>query len=403
MEVYWGKRGMELKVKFFEQGTMDGSYCFYAPGCVVGFLSWADEDGALKNWIPFGYIPLDAYGRGSVRLLGGRGIPPAATHIYVRAVQDDLTQWRESLIPIPQECRTLPMQEEIHFCVMSDLHLSTKMGTVMQAFSMAKGADALLLAGDMTNDGTKHQYDLLKNCLSSILPKTPVFSVIGNHDIPRISPDQKEQSDTEHYYRFQKWLLEGTERKVPDIEYGPDGAYAVRLGKVEVIGLQVVTNQRKFLFKEGRQLEWLDQHLAKNQQLSWHLILCHAPLLHHNPKREAETNHPYLNRDQQLQEIVDRYGRVIFISGHTHLSMDNLDGCVEWEKNSYNLYVNDGSIRPTDLLSNEIIQPCEWKNGTVLDIRICDAEVEIITRSVRDGKSHARGYYRVKKGDRKRS
>ena len=73
------------------------------------------------------------------------------------------------------------------------------------------------------------------------------------------------------------------------------------------------------------------------------------------------------------------------------------------EKNSYNLYVNDGSIRPTDLLSNEIIQPSEWKNGTVLDIRICDAEVEIITRSVRDGKSHARGYYRVKKGDRKRS
>ena len=113
MEVYWGKRGMELKVKFFEQGTMDGSYCFYAPGCVVGFLSWADEDGALKDWMPFGYIPLDAYGRGSVRLLGGRGIPPAATHIYVRAVQDDLTQWRESLIPIPQECRTLPMQIDI--------------------------------------------------------------------------------------------------------------------------------------------------------------------------------------------------------------------------------------------------------------------------------------------------
>lgn len=72
------------------------------------------------------------------------------------------------------------------------------------------------------------------------------------------------------------------------------------------------------------------------------------------------------------------------------------------EKNSYNLYVNDGSIRPTDLLSNEIIQPSEWKNGTVLNIRICDAEVEIITRSVRDGKSHARGYYRVKKGDIKR-
>lgn len=127
------------------------------------------------------------------------------------------------------------------------------------------------------------------------------------------------------------------------------------------------------------------------------MIFCHAPLLHHNPKREVEKNNPYLNRDKELQEIIDRHGKVIFISGHTHLSMNDPIGCVEWDKKLHNLYINDGSIRPTDLLSNEMIQPAEWKSGTLLDLRISGTEVEIMTRSVSDGKKHARGYYQVKK------
>lgn len=87
-------------------------------------------------------------------------------------------------------------------------------------------------------------------------------------------------------------------------------------------------------------------------------------------------------------------GKCYFISGHTHLSMNNPEGCVEWDAASSNLYINDASIRPTDLLPGEPMQPAEWKEGTVLDLRINSCEVEITTRSVQSGKKHARGYYR---------
>lgn len=90
-------------------------------------------------------------------------------------------------------------------------------------------------------------------------------------------------------------------------------------------------------------------------------------------------------------------GNVIFISGHTHLSMNDPSGCVEWDAASSNLYINDASIRPTDLLLGEPIQPDEWKDGTMLDVRLNAHEMEITAKSVKNGRKHARGYYRMKK------
>lgn len=394
---------MELKVKFLHPHLADGIYQLRAPGCAAALLFWADEKGALDNWTAFAGIPVDACGKGVFRFQGGRAVPPEATHIYVRAVSDDLMHYEEKIFPIPDIQRTLPIGEGKRFSVMSDLHLSSKTGLVRHAFAGVQDAKALLLAGDMTNDGTSVQYELLKECIQEVGPHTKVYPVTGNHDMP-VKPTKNSLGHSD-YLMFQNWVFDRmgahpAEDKEPsggDIHHyiqGPDGAYAFRMGTVEIIGLQAVTDHRKFLFEEGRQLEWLDRHLSMSQDIRWHLILCHAPLLRHNPKREAGKNNPYLNRDKQLQEIIDRHGRIIFLSGHTHLSMDHPDGCVEWDVEHGNLYVNDGSVRPTDLLPGELMQPREWKEGTRLEMTICDEEVEIRTCSVKDGKSHARGYYR---------
>ena len=47
------------------------------------------------------------------------------------------------------------------FIVMSDLHLSKKPWQVRKALNMGKGADAVLLAGDLTNDGSVRPTTLL--------------------------------------------------------------------------------------------------------------------------------------------------------------------------------------------------------------------------------------------------
>jgi len=399
---------MELKVSWREAGMADGDYSLQAPGCAVAILSWADEKGALEDWTSLTCLPLDVCGKGVFHFPGGRAIPPQATHIYVRAVTDDLLHCEEGLFPIAKVQRTEPMEGGICLCVMSDLHLSSKTALLQSAFAAVGDADALLLAGDMTNDGVEKQYELLKECLSAELFGRKVFPVIGNHDMPRVPPEQEDREEIRNYFRFQKWVFEnhfggsceGKEGGPKSgLEAGPDGAYAFRMGVVEIIGLQAVADQRRFCFEDGRQIAWLEDHLALAQEVEWHLILCHAPLLHHNLKREPGRSNPYLDRDKQLQEIVDHCGRVIFIAGHTHLSVNNLQGCVEWDAVHGNLYVNDGSIRPTELFSTEAPQPAEWREGNLLEIRILGKEIELTARSISDGKKHSRGYYRIKAGE----
>ncbi len=65
---------------------------------------------------------------------------------------------------------------------MSDLHLSKKPWQVRKALSMAR--DAVLLVGDLVNDGTPEQFELMHQCISEVLPNTPVLAVAGNHDFP---------------------------------------------------------------------------------------------------------------------------------------------------------------------------------------------------------------------------
>lgn len=78
---------------------------------------------------------------------------------------------------------------------------------------------------------------------------------------------------------------------------------------------------------------------------------CHAPLLAHNPKR-SDTK-PYLSRDEHLQKIMDAHGNILFISGHTHISMESPVNCVEHDEARNNIYINDGSVRPTTLLTED--------------------------------------------------
>lgn len=63
-----------------------------------------------------------------------------------------------------------------------------------------------------------------------------------------------------------------------------------------------------------------------------------------------------------------------------------------------NLYINMGSLCPASLPLDEPIQPSQWKAGVFLEIRAGEREIEIMARSVKDGRKHARGYYWIQIG-----
>lgn len=294
--------------------------------------------------------------------------------------------------------------------VMSDLHLSRKPWQVRKAFRLCKDADMVLLVGDLVNDGTQAQLQRMQLQIAELLPDIPVLAVAGNHDYP-VNPlpfvrtdicDDSEKPDSSvgtnncddsekqtssvgayicDYPDLQDWLLG---RQSYPYEQDGSGAWAVRAGNIEIIGLNAATHWRRFKFPGGLQLDWLAEHLEKSDA-AWHVILCHAPLMSHNPVRSSGA--AYLSRDKQLRQILDAHRNIIFISGHLHASMNCARSCLEWEEERNNIYINDGSIRPTMRMCADGKPAGESDDGNLVELVISDEGVRITGISVEDGSS----------------
>lgn len=274
--------------------------------------------------------------------------------------------------------------------VMSDLHLSKKTWQVRKALKMGTDADAVLLVGDLTNDGTPEQLALMQQCIAEVLPDTAVLAVAGNHDYPHY-PSPRIREGICDYEALQDCLLS---RQTYPYRMDDSGAWTVRMGEIEIIGLNCVWHWRRFKFKDGAQLKWLEQHLDSSDA-QWHIILCHAPLLAHNPKR-SDTK-PYLSRDEKLRSILDHHRNIIFLSGHTHVSMESPVNCVEYDEMHHNFYINDGSIRPTTKLTEDGLPEAEPADGNVVELLIEENRITLTGISMTTGQKIAGGYYHFPK------
>lgn len=380
---------MKLQIRFKEPGFADCDIQIRAKGCLAAMFRWADEANPLPGWSSIAIVPIDPAGNGSYRFRGRRAIPAEATHIYAKSISQDLTAAEEVFTEIPLPYRGTPKATELlaSFSVMSDLHLSGKLGRISRALRMAS-ARTILIPGDLTNDGFTEQFEAFKQCIDANVSGKLVLSVTGNHD-QLLRPDPEAWG----YTCFQRFLFDRAAEMGYRVETDASGAYSVQLGEIDVIGLQCVSFCRKFVFPEGAQLKWLEKHLDEHFCTGWHMIMCHAPLLAHNPHRN--TGGAYLSRDEHLQKIVDRHGHIMFLSGHTHFSPNMEQGCVEYDAGRRILYINAGSVTPTEL-SGEALMPAEWKDGVLMELRICAGEIEIKTKSIHTGICYPRGYYRFK-------
>lgn len=378
---------MKLSIRQTLPPTANGVYTVRAPGCLAASLYWGNADGKLEEWTPFAYIPIMPNGEGTFIFERMRAIPSEATHVYARAIHSDMITYEEGLQELPYR-EDQPKADPILRCVaFSDLHLSAKDWKVRRALKSATEADCILLAGDMTNDGTAKQLARFHQCVKELLPGKPVFSVTGNHDILH-DPIPQVMEGIWDYYSLQDCFLQNAEQLGWKVERDASGAYAASMGKAEIIGLNAVSHWRRFVFDQGGQLDWLEDRLKKNTD-AYRIILCHAPLFDHAfhlPKQ------PYLNRNKQLQSILDTYGNVIYLSGHTHYSPNSVSGCAQ--KDPYgNIYINTGSVCPTLLLSDEALQPEEWTEGNGIELSLYEDHIEVTAFSPKSQKKISRGYY----------
>ena len=377
---------MKLELYLKTPGCADGTYCIRAKGCMAATLYWANSQGALPGWTPFAYVPVAPNGVGEFRFTGHRAVPREATHVLSRGVRPDLSTVEETLEPLPTWTPPETGVNGLRLAVITDLHLSSKPGTVRKALCMAGESDVVLCAGDMVNDGLPEQFILFREAVEQTLSGTPLLAVAGNHDYPLNS------KMAECYPVMQRWLLGRAADMGLACETDDSGAYAVNFRGVDIIGLNVAGPGRKLAFQKEGQLPWLERHLEESQ-VPWHIILCHTPLISHNPQREAGDT-VYFSRDEHLQEIVDKHKNIIFLSGHTHVSFNCLKGCVDEDRSRNNLYINCGSIRPTTLKPEESLQPKDWTDGNFVRLELTEKQIEVTAISLASGQRISRGHYR---------
>lgn len=385
---------MKLKIKFNLLGYADCDIEIRAKGFILASIYWADANGILPGWSSFAMFPVDPSGSGNYHFVGHRAIPDCVTHICAKCVSQDFFTVEETLTEIPAEFLPAKKQSDMlaSFTLMSDLHLSGKPGKIARALRMVESAT--LIVGDLTNDGFSEQFESFRCCIESEIPERLVLAVTGNHDQLAGVASESDYVVCSGYDEFQEYLFDKTRTLGFKVDKDMSGAYSVQYGEIDIIGLQCVTSGRKFGFSDGTQLRWLEKHLNEEDDTQWYIVMCHAPLLAHNPHRKDGT--VYFSGDHNLQKIMDRHRNIIFISGHTHFSPNTRQGNVEYCEDTQTIYIDDGSVVSTDL-QGESLMPAEWKDGVVGELKLYNDYAEIIFKSVHSGMKYPRGYYRFDK------
>lgn len=382
---------MQLTINQVFPGCADGNYHIRAKNAIAASLHWADENGILPGWSPLACVPVEPNGAACYKMEGGRAVPAEATHVLARAVSQDFSGVEEVLVPIPKPVESIPEERGLRFLVMTDLHLSSKPWQVRKALLKGAGYDAVLITGDMTNDGTKEQLETFFACVQELLPDTPVLAVTGNHDYPA-QPLPFVRHGICDYPALQDALLNRAEAMGVPIFRDTSGGWRAVFGDTEILGLNAASHWRRFTFPEGAQLEWLFWQLQESTAKR-HIVLCHAPLLHHRPYQGPE-DPAYLSRDPVLQRIVDvQKPNIIFLSGHTHVSMNCREGCAEKDARN-NFYINCGSIRPTTLKKDEFLQPECWTEGNVVELIMGTRMLTVTGIGMKSAQKISRGHYR---------
>lgn len=250
--------------------------------------------------------------------------------------------------------------------VISDLHLFNKTANIERALTKLHRSDLVLIVGDIADRADAKQYDIFLNLMDEKLQGIPVYCVSGNHDNP--------ERDDANYRQFERKI----NKEYLSIVDGCGAFYKYINEHIDLIGLNPVYHQKQFFFpNKGMQIDFLQKCLAASW-CKYHIVMCHPPLIAHNPQRTADmASYIVTEQDTRLQSILNENKNVIFLSGHTHVSPS-----IEFDVTRGNLYINDGSICPTTVKGTE----GSTQQGNVTLLEISEAEISVIIKGIHSEK-----------------
>ena len=218
-------------------------------------------------------------------------------------------------------------QVQLTFATVADPQISNYMFKRYRTFEATSmdlktgNYDAVLLLGDIAENGLEDEYQLVFDKLSGM--DTRYLAVTGNHDIRLRLYSQSSK-------RFSNFV---NALNNDDSMTAMHHSEVINGYKFIMLGADKTKFEESYLNQE--QLDWLDSELAaENGKLTF--VMCHQPLklthgLPNTWNSPSETAGSVGEQSDALLDIMSKYENVVFITGHLHTGFadflyENIEG-----------------------------------------------------------------------------
>ena len=238
--------------------------------------------------------------------------------------------------------------------------------------------DALVVSGDLTDNGQREEYDALAGVFSKYKPAKNIILAEGNHDT---------WTQEDNYDEAEKLFIEYN-KKISDRDIDK-AYYSVVINGYSFIVLASETDWT-FAYISDEQLEWLDGEMEKASHSGLPIfVVTHWPL---NQTHGLPYTWGYEDdmdaggfgyQSEEIEKILKKYNNVFMISGHVHNGFTNDNDARIY---GYNSVESDGSFHSINLPSYMYMTTKgRISNGTGYQFEVYNDKVVIRARSFSAG------------------
>lgn len=227
-------------------------------------------------------------------------------------------------LSVPDTSEPIIVDDEalLTFAVFGDPQVSNYMfarqrcfySAVLDIANMPCPLDALIIAGDIAENGLKCEYLTVSRMLNEISDKVNLFiCVTGNHDI-RVRPYKRQLSV------FRDFMSSVRNGVVPD---GKRYYHSTVINgyKFIMLGADIPAFEASFIGKE--QLAFIENEISSSEKGKPVFIINHQPLKKHNGlpdtwQAKGDWRGSVGLQSDKLEKMFRRYDNVFYISGHLH-------------------------------------------------------------------------------------
>ena len=316
------------------------------PQGILATLYWADKNGEpLEDYLAIKSLPM-IDGIATYSTLDGWMIPEEAESMRVKVYNDAMIEivLPEMIAPIPAEKRLAKAKPISRVFLTSDVHIGgdyfhnrANRDKAFRTIADYK-PDFVLIAGDVSNNSEVREFALATEMMETYFKDIPVGICPGNHDYTPYNPgavcNEKEMHD------FFLGMVEHNRRLgAVCTDVMDNNTYAMTVGGVQSLMINANIPHPEY-GEENR--AWMEEQLAASDGARYRFIVNHYHMRGTVAGFKHENAATYFRDNDAVQEILDRHGNIVHVSGHTHLMYDVDCLNTSFDAAHKNLYVNAG-------------------------------------------------------------